>query len=182
MSHGTRPTLYALGQFWFRFGLISWGGMYAMLPRMEEDFATHGWLTREQFQEAMAVSTLVPGPTFVSLAGLTGYGLAGASGAAISIIAVMLPPTILVTAAMLLVTPDLLSGPLAPITRSLSVAVAGVLLGNAWRMAVRARRSAWRGPLVLTLTTGAILLGLPVALTVVGGILVSALLMRGVAA
>lgn len=175
-----KPTLPALARFWFHYGMISWGGLWAMIPKMESELLHRGWLSRERFQAAMAASTLIPGPTFLALAGLTGYQLRGAVGAAVSLLALMLPPTILVVFAMLWVKPEMLSGPLAPVTRGLTVAVIGVLLGNAYRMAAGEPRKVWRGPLILLLTTGAILAGAPVALTVVGAILLGSLLLREV--
>lgn len=176
-----RPTLHDLGWYWFRFGLISWGGMMAWLPRIEDEMVAKGWMSRERFQEAMATSVLVPGPTFVSLAGLTGYQLGGALGAAISLFSLMLPPTLLVTAAMLSISPELIAGPLVPVARGLQVAVAGILLGNAYRYAMRAPKGAWRGPLLFLLVSGSILAGVPVAVAVVGGVLLSGLLFKGVA-
>lgn len=176
--HSRKPSHYALAHFWFRTGMLSWGGLYAMLPRLEADMEGRGWLSRERFAEAVAASTLVPGPSFLSLAGLTGYQLGGVSGAAVSLIALMLPPTILVVTAMLWVTPEMLAGPLAPMTRGLTVAVTGVLLGNAYKLAAKAPRRAWRGPLLLALTTGAILLGVPVPVAIFGGVLLGALLLK----
>ncbi len=174
----TRPGLLPLARFWFKTGLTSWGGMYAMVPKLQAELESLGWLPRERFQEALAAATLVPGPSFLSLGGLIGYQLGGYLGAAVSLLSLMLPPTILVVFAMLWISPEMLSGPLAPVARGMTVAVAGVLIGNAYKLAAKAPRRAWRGPLLLVVTTGSILAGVPIAIAVVGGVLLGALLLR----
>lgn len=174
----TRPSLLALSGFWFKVGGLSWGGFYAWLPRIKEDLDARGWVPAEEFDPIMAAAALVPGPTFVSLAGLVGYRALGLAGSLVSMLALMLPPTMLVAGALIFLSPAILSGPLGPLTRMVTLGMAGVVIGNAWNMM---RSAAFRpvGLLLLLATGAGILLGLPVVWVVIAALVAGRLVMGG---
>ena len=173
-----RPSLIDLSRFFLWVGAVSWGGLYAILPRIKAEVARREWLAAEEFDPLMAAATLVPGPSFVSLAGLIGYRTRGSIGSLVAMLALMLPPTLLVATALIFLSAGLNSGPLVPITRMVTVAMAGVLLGNAWRIARAAPLRTW-GVLLLAAVGAAVLAGVSVVVAVIGALLAGRWLLGG---
>lgn len=173
-----RPTLFELCQAFATVGATSWGGFLASLPRLEAELVRRrGWLTLGQFHEALGVSTLIPGPSFFALATLVGYRYRGLPGALVSILALVLPGVGAVTLLVILFPAGDAGGLLADLQRAVSVAVAGILLGNAGALC---RQAGWHRPglLLAAACTLAVLLGLQPAWMVLGGLAAGALLLR----
>jgi len=62
-------------------GLISFGGVFAILPDMQRLVVDeHAWLTRDQFVQAFGVGQVVPGPN-MAMCALIGWKVAGLPGA-----------------------------------------------------------------------------------------------------
>ena len=78
--------------FWLllKASLFSTGGT-GNLPSLHADLIARGWATDRQFAEALAVGQLSPGPTGLWVISL-GYLTAGWRGAGLALVAVMLPP------------------------------------------------------------------------------------------
>lgn len=58
----------------FKIGLFSFGGGYAMLPLISREVVTrHGWLTMGQFTDIIAISQVTPGPIAINTATYIGY-------------------------------------------------------------------------------------------------------------
>ena len=70
--------------FWtfFKIGLFTFGGGYAMLPLIQNEVLANGWLTLEQIVNFVAVSESTPGPFAVNIATYVGMITAGDSGTA----------------------------------------------------------------------------------------------------
>lgn len=80
----------------FKLGLVSFGGGYAMIPIIQSEAEAHRWLDTSQFTDIIAVSAMAPGPIAANSATIIGYKLAGFSGAIISCIGVTLPSILLI--------------------------------------------------------------------------------------
>jgi chromate transporter len=70
--------------------LFSTGG-FGPLPSLHSDFISQGWASEKQFAEALSIGQITPGPNGLWVASLC-YLVAGAPGAALSCIAMLLPP------------------------------------------------------------------------------------------
>ncbi len=81
----------------FKIGLFGFGGGYAMVPLLEGEIASHGWLPVREFADIVAISQMTPGPIMVNAATYIGYRAAGVLGSAIATFGVSLPSFILVT-------------------------------------------------------------------------------------
>jgi chromate transporter len=78
-------------------GAVSFGGGYAMLPVMEREIVSeHGWMTLQQFTDAVAIAGMSPGPIATNAAIYVGYHTAGLSGAIVSMTATILPALLLI--------------------------------------------------------------------------------------
>lgn len=84
----------------FRIGLFSFGGGYAMLPLIFHQVQQFGIMTPEEFSQLVAISQVTPGPIAVNAATYVGFSYAGFTGAFFATVAVALPSGILVIIAM----------------------------------------------------------------------------------
>ena len=87
-----------LDLFWtfFKIGLFTFGGGYAMLPLIQAAVEEHGWLSTETLLNFVAVSESTPGPFAVNIATYIGSELAGIAGAACATLGVVLPSFVII--------------------------------------------------------------------------------------
>lgn len=89
----------ALAAELYRAGALVFGGGHVVLPWLEEGFVASGTLSADTFLAGYGVAQAMPGPLFSFSAFLGGIGN-GWSGAAVAVIAVFLPGTLLVFAGL----------------------------------------------------------------------------------
>lgn len=82
----------------FKIGLFTVGGGYAMLPLIRTEVLSKGWLTAEEIVNFIAVSESTPGPFAVNIATYIGSVLGGAAGAAFATLGVVLPSFLIILA------------------------------------------------------------------------------------
>ncbi len=76
----------------FKIGAISFGGGYAMIALLENEFIEKkGWINKTDFLDMVAISESTPGPVAINSATCIGYKIGGVLGATIATIAVSLP-------------------------------------------------------------------------------------------
>lgn len=89
-------TLIRLLLLFFRIGLFSFGGGYAMLPLIYQGANELTGMTAEEFSRLVALSQVTPGPVAINAATYVGYQYAGIPGATAATIGVVLPSVLLV--------------------------------------------------------------------------------------
>ncbi len=84
--------------FWtfFKIGLFTIGGGYAMIPMIESDIISKGWLTEQQLVNFMAISESTPGPFAINIATFIGVSQAGIVGAIVATFGVVAPSFIII--------------------------------------------------------------------------------------
>ena len=103
MKHNT-PAQEAknLGTLFFTFfkiGLFTFGGGYAMIALLEEEFIQRRkWLDKDEFLDMTAIAESTPGPVAINSATYLGYKLAKVPGAATATVAVCLPSFLIIYA------------------------------------------------------------------------------------
>lgn len=80
----------------FRIGLFSFGGGYAMLPLIYQGVSSLGTMGSEEFARLVALSQVTPGPVAINAATYVGYQSAGVTGAFVATLGVALPSFLLV--------------------------------------------------------------------------------------
>ena len=87
----------------FEIGAVSFGGGYGMVSLIREIVLSNGWMTEHEFMSFVAVTESTPGPIAVNMATFVGASQAGAPGALVATLGVVLPSfvIILVIAALL---------------------------------------------------------------------------------
>lgn len=82
----------------FKIGIFSFGGGYAMLPLIEEEIIqVHNWITSAAFIDILAISEMTPGPIAINAATFLGYKVAGLMGSAVATLGVVLPSFIVMS-------------------------------------------------------------------------------------
>lgn len=90
--------LWELFSSFFRIGLFTFGGGYAMLPMLQREVVeAHHWATEEEILDYFALAQCTPGVIAVNTATFVGTKLKGAVGGAVATFAVVLPSLIIIT-------------------------------------------------------------------------------------
>ena len=92
-------SLWTLFGTFFKIGLFTFGGGYAMIALLEEEFIQRRkWLDKDEFLDMTAIAESTPGPVAINSATYLGYKLAGVPGAATATVAVCLPSFLIIYA------------------------------------------------------------------------------------
>ena len=85
-------SLLKLFTTFFRIGLFTFGGGYAMVPLIERDVVEkNGWVGKDDFIDLLAVAQSAPGVFAVNMAVFIGYRLRGKCGALAASLGCVLP-------------------------------------------------------------------------------------------
>ena len=103
MKHNTpAQEAKSLGTLFFTFfkiGLFTFGGGYAMIALLEEEFIQRRkWLDKDEFLDMTAIAESTPGPVAINSATYLGYKLAKVPGAVTATVAVCLPSFLIIYA------------------------------------------------------------------------------------
>lgn len=89
-----------LGQLlfvFFKIGLFTFGGGYAMIPLIEREVVeSKGWIDEERMMDVLAISESTPGPIAINMATFVGYYTAGVWGSVLATVGVVLPSVIII--------------------------------------------------------------------------------------
>lgn len=86
--------LYLFLEF-FKVGLFTFGGGYAMIPLIKEVVLSHGWMDEAHFIDMIGLSEVTPGPIAVNMATFIGSEQGGFLGSTIATLGVILPAFII---------------------------------------------------------------------------------------
>jgi len=141
----TVPTQATLGLIFVSFtkvGAVLFGGGYAMLPLLESEVVNRRrWCRFEEMADYYAMSQLVPGVVAVNTSMLIGHHLRGFWGTVAATLGVVFVPFLVILAYA--VAFDQMAGSklLADAMSGLRPAVAGLMLGVAYTMFGRSRKT-----------------------------------------
>ena len=88
--------LWALFYNFFKIGLFTFGGGYAMIPMITEVVVDQGWLDLQAVVDFIAVSESTPGPFAINIATFVGSHMSGLLGAAVTALGVVLPSFLII--------------------------------------------------------------------------------------
>lgn len=84
----------------FKIGLFSFGGGYAMIPFMQREIIEkHQWLNSSEFVDIIGISQMTPGPVSVNSATFVGYKVSGIVGSVFATLGITVISFILVSIA-----------------------------------------------------------------------------------
>ena len=89
--------------FWnfFKIGLFTFGGGYAMIPLIQETVLGMGWLDEETLLNFIGISEATPGAFAVNIATFVGYSQAGVLGSLVATLGVVMPSFVIVLLIMI---------------------------------------------------------------------------------
>ncbi len=77
-------------------GIFGYGGGPSMIPLIQEEVVNvHGWLTTEEFVDALAMGNSLPGPIATKMSAYVGYKLAGLPGSIAGLLGTVAPSMVL---------------------------------------------------------------------------------------
>ena len=80
----------------FKIGLFTFGGGYAMIPLLKESVLSHSWLSEEMFYDFIGVCEATPGPIAVNMATYVGSTQGGFLGSVVATLGVITPSFIII--------------------------------------------------------------------------------------
>ena len=90
--------IWSLFRTFFKIGLLSIGGGYAIIPLIQEQVVRRtGWISEKMFTDIITISQMTPGPIAVNSATFVGIRIAGIPGALAATLGCILPSCLIVT-------------------------------------------------------------------------------------
>src|SRR5713226_7107158 len=94
-----KVSLRDLCMYFLRLGAIGFGGPIALAGYMQRDLQEQrGWISRDEYQDGLAIAQTMPGPLAAQLAMWIGYIRYGALGATVACVLFILPPFLIALA------------------------------------------------------------------------------------
>lgn len=80
-----------------KIGLFTFGGGYAMIALLENEFIERKkWIEKEEFMDMAAIAESTPGPIAVNAATYIGYKVGGFAGSLVSTLAICIPSFVII--------------------------------------------------------------------------------------
>ena len=80
----------------FKIGLFTFGGGYAMIPLVQREVVRKGWSLEDQFLELLTLAQSAPGPLALNTAVFVGYRVKGYRGVALPVFGIILPSFVII--------------------------------------------------------------------------------------
>jgi chromate transporter len=145
------PLIYLL--LFIKASLFSSGGI-SNLPSLHQDLIAEGWAVEANFGQSLAIGQISPGPNGLWVISL-GYLTYGVPGAALALIAITIPPFLVLAISAIYERASKLNWVNA-LMRGVSLAVIGITLSVVWTILSRSTLD-WRS---ISLAAGACALAL----------------------
>ena len=82
-----------------KIGLFTFGGGYAMIALLENEFVTkRKWIEKDEFLDMVAIAESTPGPIAINAATYLGYKMHGVIGSLLATVAVCIPSFVIIYA------------------------------------------------------------------------------------
>jgi len=154
-------------KIFFKVGLFTIGGGYAMLPALQAELTKNCLLTDEECLDAISLVNGLPGPLVVTGATFMGYKMRGFTGACAAVLGAVLPSIIVILGISMLFSSFMGSIWVRSFFSGARPAVCALILYSAVRMAKQAKLSVWYNSALAIATLVAVrALGVPHAIVI----------------
>ena len=171
-------TLLALALGWGRVGLFGFGGGPGMIPMMQaECVEAQAWVSEDQFLDALAAASALPGPIAVKMSVMVGIQTAGWPGAVAALAGVILPAVTLMSLLAGVLLQYRQAPALSGAMRAVQPAVIGLLAWTVISLAPAGIRN-WPSALIAASALVALMLKVHPAIVMVLALGVGAIFMR----
>ena len=139
----TRNKVLSLFTTFFKIGLFTFGGGYAMISLIEDEVGRKkGWITLDELMEVFAIAESTPGPIAINCATYVGYRQAGTRGSIAATLGVVLPSFIIIYIISLFLETFMALTIVANAFKGIQVAVAFLILRAGFRLISKMPRTA----------------------------------------
>ena len=158
MRSKTLPTLFFT---MLKIGLFTFGGGYAMIALLENEFVTkRGWLEQEEFLDVAAIAESTPGPIAINSATYIGFKQAGILGSLVATLGMTLPSFCIIYAISLFFDAFLSLTVVACAFRGIQIAVLYLILSAGLRMLKKMQKTPFSWAVLLLTLIGMVMLTL----------------------
>ena len=128
----------------FKIGLFTIGGGYAMIPLIEREVVDrHAWISREDFLDLLAIAQSAPGVFAVNISIFIGYRLRGVRGSVFCALGTVLPSVIIILAIAMFLGQFRENRVVANVLKGIRPAVIALILTPTIRLASKAGLNRW---------------------------------------
>ena len=132
--------LFELIKTFFKIGIFTLGGGYAMIPLIEEEVVNkHKWVSKEEMLDLIAIAQSCPGVFAINIATFIGYKLRKTSGAIATALGTALPSFLIILAIAMFFSQFKDNPVIASIFRGIRPAVVALIAVPTFRLAQRAK-------------------------------------------
>ncbi len=153
------PVLLELFLTFFKIGLFTFGGGYAMLSIIEHECVEkHGWITADEMSTVSVIAESTPGPIAINCATYVGYRRRGFAGAVAGTVGMVLPSFIIIFVISVFLDRFLEITWIASAFRGIKLAVGLLIIDAAVKMIKKMKKRPF--PLAVMLTAAAAMLAI----------------------
>ena len=125
-----------------KIGLFTFGGGYAMIALLENEFVTkRKWIEKDEFLDMVAIAESTPGPIAINAATYIGYNMLGVIGSLLATVAVCIPSFVIIYAISLFFDAFLSLTLVAHAFRGIQVCVIWLILSAGLKMLKRMKKT-----------------------------------------
>lgn len=118
-----------------KIGLFTFGGGYAMIALLENEFVSKkGWIEKDEFLDMVAIAESTPGPIAINAATYIGYKMYGILGSLVATVAVCIPSFTIIYTISLFFDAFLSLTLVAYAFRGIQVCVIYLILSAGWKL------------------------------------------------
>lgn len=171
--------MWRLFTTFFKIGMFTFGGGYAMIPLIEEAVVKEKkWLSATEFMELLSVSQGLPGAMAINLANFIGYKIMGMRGLAMACLGTVMPSFLIIIAIAVLINYFPVMGILQPVMDGMLPAIAVLIVFSAYNLGKKLPKKAAEWILFIASLTAMLLFGVSPIWVVLMGVFIG--LVRGV--
>lgn len=135
-----KDNLYLFAVF-FKLGLFTFGGGYAMIPTLKEEVVENKkWLTEDEMIEVLAIAESTPGPIAINMATYIGFKQGKLCGSFMATLGVVLPSLIIIFIISLLFDQFISNKYVAAAFVGIKACVAFLIMKAGWGMLVKMKK------------------------------------------
>ncbi|MBO5295298.1 MAG: chromate transporter [Clostridia bacterium] len=127
-----------------KIGLFTFGGGYAMIALLENEFVSKkNWIDRDEFLDMVAIAESTPGPIAINAATYIGYKIYGFMGSLLATVAICIPSFVMIYAISLFFDAFLTLTLVASAFRGIQVCVIYLILSAGLKMLKQMKKTAF---------------------------------------
>lgn len=136
-------SLWKLFGVFVKMGTFTIGGGYAMLPLVEQEMTSRGWISAEEVRDIIVLAQSAPGILAVNMAIFTGHKIRGVKGSIAAAVGAVLPSLVIILLIAMCFTRFRENTVIRRIFQGIRPAAVALILVPAVRMATSGCREWW---------------------------------------